>query len=292
MKLNGHIIITLPDFSRHFSMNEFWANRFAFVRDMNPDRVYYWNAKQIDAYYDVCKWIIAESENNVAETLRENALCGLQLLSGREISASDMSLCNGVREIKEFSDVIIATAPESLVLPQYEESSAGRSDHVRLHKIEIHGDMGQKTDVFIGSRYEGTYESGEVVYATETGGRFIELLPNHISNDSYDARLIGNQVSFRSILKIKDKRKNEIVRIRDVVSFALVKDGYIYIDFTDAIVCSDANVPLYLLCDDECKVVALSHKDGICHALYENGTVRSTDSFHSRKEVYINKTAE
>ena len=43
MKLRNTLIVTLPDFAKHFNFPEFWENRKQFVRDMHPDKVYYWN---------------------------------------------------------------------------------------------------------------------------------------------------------------------------------------------------------------------------------------------------------
>lgn len=43
MKLNNTLIVTLPDFARHFNFAEFWEKRIQFVRDMHPQKVYYWN---------------------------------------------------------------------------------------------------------------------------------------------------------------------------------------------------------------------------------------------------------
>lgn len=62
MKLNNHLIVTIPDFIRNFSFNEFWVNRRQFIRDMQPDKVYYWNKSLEDAYYNIKKWIENEDE--------------------------------------------------------------------------------------------------------------------------------------------------------------------------------------------------------------------------------------
>ena len=288
MKLNGHIIITLPDFARHFQVNEFWANRYAFIRDMNPNKVYYWNDQLTDAYNKVCEWIVAESGKNATEEVRKEALFALQLLANTKIDPSDFSSCYKRQEVEKMSDIIIVKAPEALALNKYDGSVTDPSAPIKLHKIVITGLPGQKSDVLIGNKTVGTFESGEVVYVTERNGQFIELLPNHISNDFFDAKLIDNRGEFRSILIVKDKRNNEIVKIREVVSFALVNNGYMYIDFQDTIVCNNTNIPLFMLCDEEHKVLALSYNDGAGYALYDNGTLRTTNSFNLKKTVYIN----
>ncbi len=287
MKLNGHIIITLPDFARHFSLNEFLENRFAFVRDFHPDKVYYWNERLVGAYDRICDWIAAEAENRATEQIRECAVSGLQMLTGTEIGPSDLCLCNRKHDVEELSDIIVADAPGSLVLPGYDVSSDDVSASVRLYKIAICGPVGQKADVFIGDAHGGTFESGEVVYVTARNGRFIEVQQNYISNRYFDAGLIENGGRFRSILTVKDKRTGETVKIRDVVAFALVDDGYVYIDFQDTVVYNNVNVPFVFVDNMECKAVALNYSDGVFKVLYENGTIASSDSFELKESVYI-----
>lgn len=287
MKLNGHIIITLPDFARHFSLNEFWENRFAFVRDLHPDKVYYWNERLVDAYERICDWIVAEAENRATEHVRECAISGLQMLTGAELDPSDLCLCNNKQDVEELSDIMTTNAPGSLALPGYDVSSDDGSASVRLYKIEVCGPVGQKSDVFIGNNHGGTYESGEVVYVTARNGRFIEVLPNYASNEFYDAGLIDNGGKYRSILTVKDKRTGESVKIRDVIAFALVGEGYVYIDFRDTVVYNNVNVPFAFVDNVECKAVALSYRNGVLKVLYEDGTVSSSDSFKLEDSVYI-----
>lgn len=49
-------------------------------------------------------------------------------------------------------------------------------------------------------------KSGEVAYVTEIEGKYIEVLPNHINNDRYDASLVSANGEFYSTLVIHDKR--------------------------------------------------------------------------------------
>ena len=57
MKLKNNLIVTLPDFAKHFDYNEFWENRRQFIRDMHPSKVYYWNNELINAYDNIVLWI-------------------------------------------------------------------------------------------------------------------------------------------------------------------------------------------------------------------------------------------
>lgn len=287
MKLNGHIIITLPDFARHFSLNEFWENRFAFVRDFHPDRVCYWNERQVDAYDRICDWIAAEAENRATGQIREQAVSGLQLLTGAELDPSDLRLYNRKQNVDGSSDIIMANAPGTLVLPGYEGTQDDGSAPVRLYKITVCGHAGQKSDVFIGEKHCGTFDGGEVVYVTARNGRFIEIFPNYASNEIFDAGLIDNGGGFRSILTVKDKRTGGSVKIRDVVAFALVDEGYVYIDFQDTVVYNNVNVPFAFVDNVERKAVALNYSNGVFKVLYENGTVSSSDSFEMKESVYI-----
>ena len=57
MKLNNILIVTLSDFARHFTFPAFWTNRQQFVRDLCPEKVYYLNHEQEQAYAEISKWI-------------------------------------------------------------------------------------------------------------------------------------------------------------------------------------------------------------------------------------------
>ncbi len=39
MKYGKYLIVTLPDFRRHFDFKQFYKNRDQFVSDMHPDKV-------------------------------------------------------------------------------------------------------------------------------------------------------------------------------------------------------------------------------------------------------------
>ena len=62
MKYNDNIILTIPDFIKYFDFVVFWKNRHAFVRDMNPKKIYYWDEAHEQAYEDICAWIVNESD--------------------------------------------------------------------------------------------------------------------------------------------------------------------------------------------------------------------------------------
>ena len=290
MKLNDHIIITLSDFSRYFDPDAFWANRYAFIRDMKPEKVYYYQDKdQINAYEKVCKWIEAEKNRTSNNEIRKDALSGLQMLTDNKINSLDFSYCDKTHKI-EMSDIIKVNAPTPIYLEKYENPLNGELKPINLHKIVINGVDGQKSKIYIGKSCVGTFNKGEIVYVTESNGKFIEVLPNRLSNKFFDAELFGKPDNFRSILKIKEVKSGEVRFEKDVVSFALVEDGYIYVDNRGMIV--GYNVPdeqLYRIKDDKEKVVALNYNNGVCKALYENGILMSSDLREEKTTVYINK---
>jgi hypothetical protein len=68
MKLKDTLIVTLCDFSKLIDFPSFWYKRRQFIRDLNPQRCYYWTDKQkllfevIKTWIDIEEGVIPESE--------------------------------------------------------------------------------------------------------------------------------------------------------------------------------------------------------------------------------------
>lgn len=66
MKLQSVIISSLCDFSRYFTFVEFWEKRRIFIRDMNPEKIFYLNDRQKELFTIICAWL--EKEDGVNNT--------------------------------------------------------------------------------------------------------------------------------------------------------------------------------------------------------------------------------
>lgn len=64
MKLQGVIISSLCDFSRYFTFVEFWEKRRMFIRDMNPEKIFYLNDRQKELFFIICVWLDKEDRVN------------------------------------------------------------------------------------------------------------------------------------------------------------------------------------------------------------------------------------
>mgnify|MGYP000677306553 CR=1 FL=1 len=82
MKLNNILIVTLSDFARHFTFPAFWTNRQQFVRDLCPEKVYYLNHEQEQAYAEISKWI-QEGEADTDSAMLLKNYWGMRLIVRR-----------------------------------------------------------------------------------------------------------------------------------------------------------------------------------------------------------------
>ena len=60
MKLNDTLITSPDDFARHFSFVEFWIKHDLFLRDLNPERIFYATDRQRQLYKVVEAWLKTE----------------------------------------------------------------------------------------------------------------------------------------------------------------------------------------------------------------------------------------
>lgn len=205
MILNGVIILTLVDFRREFSLEGFWHARKQFVRDMHPDKVYYWNNEDKKAYDEVSKWIESESFDTVQ---RASGLKFLSTLAGQNISDSDFAKMLG---IVDYTQDIIEVRNADLKLPgkhMTEEEAIAYSQAVkkkeRLHKIEVSDGGEVSVNIFIGGCEVCVLPYGECVYVTEIDGCFLRVLPSKIEKGNIKLYLKNIKGHFISKLCISD----------------------------------------------------------------------------------------
>lgn len=274
MKLNNSLMVTLPDFTKHFNYMEFWENRRQFVRDMHPSKVYYWDKELEDAYFSVANWI--DRGDDVMEDEKARGIGALELLLGRKIDDGEIGLSEGHVDLS--SPIIRVLAGTDLILPEYEK---GLCDRVELsyHKIEVYGNSNKPARIRIGTGGEEKLLcTGEFVYVTALNGRFIEFLPTHLENNANILDLVSKEGKFASTLYCRRLSDGNTVWHEEVISFALAYDGYMFIDNKNGIKvfspqmdgkrwqlrCGGAE-PFYIKC-----------RNGEAIVLYRRGTLAST----------------
>lgn len=227
MKLNNSLIVTLPDFAKHFGYLEFWENRRQFVRDMHPSKVYYWDKELEDAYFSVANWI--DRGDEATEEEKAGGIGALELLLlGRKIDDGEIGLSEGHVDLT--SPILRVLAGTDLILPGYEK---GLCDRVELcyHKIEVCGNSNKPAAIRIGTGgKEKLLCTGEFVYVTALNGWFIEFLPTHLENAEYILDLVSKEGEFASTLCRRRLSMGNTISHGGVISFALTHDGYMFID--------------------------------------------------------------
>lgn len=215
MKLNDRIIVTLSDLARHFNYAEFRANARSFIRDMHPDRVYYWSDELRRAYHEVAAWLQGGD--------RQAGLAALEMLLGRPLVPEEISDSATGPDLT--ARIIRVRSGATLVLP------ALRPERVDLcvHKIEAVGPGDAPVVVALGADCRRLLPS-EFVYVTESDGAFIEFLPAQLENDTFALSLSSSEGRFMADLLIRTKYSGLESRVADVFSFALAEDGPVYID--------------------------------------------------------------
>lgn len=279
MKLNNHLIVTLTDFKRHFNSSEFWENRRQFVRDMHPDKVYYWNNELEQAYYDIKAWI--ESPDDANGKISEKGKKSLSLLTGKVFDWDE----NPSSKIDLSQKIIKVQAGQTISLPEYKAGDLNDFE-INLHKIEIVGNSESPAKILIGDRLWGSYYSGEVVYFTEINGGCIELLSNKLSNEVMELTLACRDSEFESDLIVQDLVNGKKTTHQRVTSFAIAYKGYVCIGYRGKPICmiDDYSFPKYMLNSDK-HAVYVKAEDDVVLVLYNNGDLRCTKDINVKKRV-------
>lgn len=278
MKLNDRLIVTIPDFARNFNFIEFYGKRKQFVRDMNPEKVYYWNESLKDAFREIQQWIEGENEPNG----RTKGLAALNtLLDGcLDMEEATSILDNGHSSIH--SKIINVLAGKDIRFQQYSSEDYDEPIQIELHKLEITGKSSLPANIYIGDNMCGTLKEGETAYITEINGKCIELLANHLCNESWDMKLLNKAGGFFSSLIIRNIETAENEVIDDVTSFAVLSNGYIYIDDRyKPVLYTDKSIPQFML-QQKGKALYVKTINDDALVLYSDGTLRSTKEIQPR----------
>lgn len=282
MKLNNILIATLPDFVRNFTFESFWENRFQFVRDMHPDKIYYWSEDLKSEYFKVSKWI-SMGENATKEDIK----AGIESL-GRLVGQKIENPRKSDEEICLDSQIIRIPAGKELTLPEFNPKGFCGEIELELHKIEAYGNAKSKAKLRIGERQNIELEPGGFVYVTSINGAFIEFLQmTHLQNDVYDLTLIPKDGSFTSKLLVKSRLSGQQRVYENVLSFALTADGYIYVNGDNKLIVMSREInESGRLPKSEGKSLYVKAHKNVAIVLYKNGEIRSTEDVGMIKHVY------
>lgn len=282
MKLKNTLIVTLPDFARHFSFAEFWANRRQFVRDMHPSKVYYWSESLAEAYAVVAAWIGKGEAATAAD--REAGCKALGALVGKPIDAG--CACVPGDEHDWSLPVISVQAGQTLRLPAY---TGGAKGNLKLgcHKIEVAGKPGNNATVCIGDGEATVLGAGDVVYATAVEGHgFVTLLPKWLRNANMELALVPQSGDWGANLVVRTLCDMHQEVIGGVVSFALTDDGYVYVTASGKlIVMSNAVLGIKFTLMHDGNVLCVKSRGNDVMALYTDGTLKNTCSMDGIADV-------
>lgn len=288
MKLNNTLIVTLPDFARHFNFAEFWEKRLQFVRDMHPQKVYYWNEELIKAYNIVAAWIV--KGNDATDTERKAGCSALETLVGKPITIKDIANTGENTDIT--ASIIRIQAGKTLNLPAYKRGEQKLS--LRYHKIEVHGKNGLSATICIGKNLKKDIKCGAFVYVTEAEGcGFIEFLPTHLQNNIYELTAISQEGEFWSSLIVRNMYTMNQEEVSKVISFTLTDDGYVYINSDKkCIIMSNFVSGIKPMLMHTCDAFYVKSKGNDVAVLYTDGTLKSIHSIEGEKNIISAKFNE
>lgn len=282
MKLKNNLIVTLPDFAKYFDYNEFWEKRRQFVRDMHPSKVYYWNDELLKAYNDIALWINGGEKAEDATISR--GIHALGLLINRPVRKEETE---GYGQPDLSSQIIKVQAGTELVLPQYTDEAL---DVINLcyHKIEVYGHSNKPAVIKIGHKDSITLYAEEFAYVTEVKNLFVEFLPTHIQNDIYDLYLVSEEGAFFSTLNVRTLYSGKQTSYKEVISFAVTDDGFIFINSQgNPIIMSRTVSELKFMLSYGEKAFYVKARGKQAVVLYKDGTMKSTaDGNTTGKAIY------
>ena len=285
MKLKNNLIVTLPDFAKHFDYNEFWENRRQFIRDMHPSKVYYWNSELLNAYDNIVLWI--NGGESAEDLIIKNGIRALEILISRPIGKDEIEDHKSLPDLS--NQIIRVQAGTRLDLPFYTNETFD-SINLRYHKIEVYGNSNKPAIITIGSKDSITLYATEFTYVTEVENLFIEFLPTHIQNNIYDLSLVSEEGNFFSSLNVRNLFSVKQISYKDVISFALTDDGYIFIDSQGkSIIMSNSINQLKFMLKYNGNAFNVKANENHTVILYQDGTLKSTTgNIATNKVVYAN----
>lgn len=277
MKLQNSLIVTLPDFAKHFEYAEFWENRAQFVRDMHPSKVYYWNEELKSAYATVAEWIRQSAGADTSSVSDAVGIRALEFLIGRKIDESEVN--RAVGKVDLTAPIIRVQAGTTLALPGYDKDTASGEIHLCYHKIEVCGYSEKSAVIKIGGSSQEIH-AGDFVYVTETNGFFIEFLPVHLHNEIYNLNLTAQEGVFAPTLQVRALFSGRQMTYENVISFALAEDGYIFIDpRSKPVIMSSRIAAMRFMLEGDGDAFYVKARGSDVVVLYKDGTLRSTKEF-------------
>lgn len=284
MKLQDSLIVTLPDFAKHFDYAEFWENRAQFVRDMHPSKVYYWDEELKGAYEAVADWIRQSAGDNASSVSDAVGIRALELLIGRKIDESEVN--RAVGKVDLTAPIIRVQAGSTLALPGYEKDIASGEIHLCYHKIEVCGHSEKSAVIKIGESVSQELHAGDFIYVTETNGLFIEFLPVYLHNEIYNMNLTAQEGVFAPTLQVRALFSGRQMTYEKVVSFALTEDGYIFINPSNKpVIMSNRIAAMRFMLEHDGDAFYVKARGSDVVVLYKDGTLRSTKEFDVADKV-------
>ena len=278
MKLQNSLIVTLPDFAKHFDYVEFWENREQFVRDIHPDKVYYWDEELKKAYATLADWIWKSAGDDTRFLVNAVGIRALELLIGREIDESEINRVAGKADLT--APIIRVQAGTTLSLPGYIQGSVCGEINLCYHKIEVCGHSEKSAVIKIGETFHQELHAGDFVYVTETNGFFIEFLPVYLRNEIYNMNLTAQEGVFAPTLQVRALFSGRQMTYENVVSFALAEDGYIFINPSNKpVIMSNRIAALRFMLEHDGEAFYVKARGSDAVVLYKDGTLRSTKEF-------------
>ncbi len=176
--------------------------------------------------------------------------------------------------------IIHLSSGQDVNLPAYTDDNVNTDFDIRLHKfcISENGDVPSAISIDDNTR---EIEYGDILYATEFNGKFIDFTPSRIENEFLSAQMIDSPGSLGSILVITDKVNGTKQSVNGVVSFILVDHGYIYINENGKLISIGNETPMLLLRKKEFKAIQIKAKQGAIEVLYSNGVCKTTNSMNT-----------
>ena len=226
MILNNTIILTIEDFRRQFDFSQFWTQKKHFIRDMNPNNMYYYSDSDVKCYNDICTWLNTEESSEISEIQREVGISALSNFSGKQITENDLRV--GLNSLDYTNEIIYVTSgSDKINLPAFKNIiGVGPSSKERLHKIEVTGIREGETSVLIGGNVIAKLKAGDCIYVTEIDNGFIRALPNkgskgccHLSLENVPGQIESN------LHAIVTGFGTEVENIKGVTQFRFI-NGY------------------------------------------------------------------
>lgn len=290
MKLGKYLIVTLTDFRRHYDFKLFYQNREEFVRDMHPDRIYYWDNKLIEAYQQICRWI-KSSNNPDIRRIPETVISALKYYVGKKDIISETP----TYKVDLTNEIIILPPDCDIELPAFDSNQVTDNIHIKLHKLIANKDSVGYSYVRIGDYESFKLEPEEIVYVTECNNLFIQFQPNKFSNEKLHAKLIDKDGSFGSILVIENLITKEFKSYDNILSFTIINGNEPLTINTDYMCnfddfCFNMKIESLLERNFNIKpimVVKSSNpiSEELVAVLHDNGLMRTSDSKQTEKII-------